>query len=110
MYQDWVNDQQVLFAARKVTTDEFLESMTNSNTLVDHEDNCGMCEHQRIMAQVAHELIALKKTGFVFDDVKVWAEETNRRWNETKYVKTWREAEAAGLDPHQVFEELGWEA
>jgi hypothetical protein len=100
------NDSLAIAASRKQSDKEFLESMSNMDALVDHEDGCGQCEHQRIMAQTARDLLA---AGNITDGIKQWSDESMRRWNETKYVKLWHEEVAAGRDPHKAFEERGWE-
>lgn len=104
--QQQASDYKAISASREMTDKQFLESMSQSDSLVDHEDGCGMCEHQRIMAQVAREMLAAGNTE---DAISKWSDETHRRWNDTKYVKLWQEAVAAGRDPHEVFEERGWE-
>jgi len=87
--------------------ENFLERMSTSDSSVDHEDGCGMCEHLRIMSQVARDMIL---AGEKEDVIKKWSEETEKRWKDTKYFKLWQEAEIAGKDPNKVFEERGWEA
>lgn len=107
--EQMASDQQAIADSRKLSDQDFLHSMSTSDSLVDHEDNCGMCEHQRIMAQVARDMLAAGEKGDKSDVIAKWSNETHKRWNDTKYVKLWQEAVAAGQDPHKVFEERGWE-
>jgi hypothetical protein len=83
---------------------QFLESMAQTDSLVDHEDDCGQCEHQRIMGQVARDLLAEGNHS-----IAAWDKEAKRRWQETKYFKLWQQAKKDGKDPHEVFAEKGWE-
>lgn len=84
------------------TDAELLESMSHIADLAEHEDGCGQCEHQRIMAQVAKEL----KNATVHE----WSAEVEKRWRESKYFKLWDSESKAGRDPNAAFEKLGWEA
>lgn len=89
----------------KVMTDlEFLESMSKCDEAVECEDNCGLCENQRIMAQTARDLLASNEIS-----VQKWSEESKRRWQDTKYFKFYHECLQNGVDPHTAFEERGWE-
>lgn len=89
-----------------MTDHEFLKSMSSMDEYVDHEDNCGQCCHQQIMAQVARELLASDDS----DLVKKWSEITKERWEETKYFKLWQEETLANRDPNLAFSARGWEA
>jgi hypothetical protein len=82
---------------------EFLESMSRMADLAEHEDNCGQCEHQRIMAQTAKDLMP---NG----TIDQWSKECQSRWESSKYYKLWKEEQSAGRDPKIAFEKLGWEA
>lgn len=104
--EQMASDQRAITDSRKMSDQEFLVSMSTMDSLVDHEDNCGQCEHQRIMAQVARDMLAAGEKENV---IGKWSDESHKRWNDTKYVKLWQEAVAAGQDPHKVFEERGWE-
>jgi len=86
-------------------TKQFLESMCQTDCMIDHEDKCGHCEYQKIMAQVARDLLAEDNHS-----ISAWDEETKRRWQDTKYFKLWQEETNAGRDPNKKFEEKGWEA
>jgi hypothetical protein len=81
--------------------------MARSDELTDHDgDTCGMC-HQRILgAEVAREMI---EAGEYEDVVSKWADEVQRRWEDSKFFKLWQEEEAAGRDPRQAFKDRGWE-
>ncbi len=85
---------------------EFLESMARSDRLVDHEDNCGCCAMNIIMAQTARDMLA---EGDILDGIKKWSDESRRRWEDSKYFKLYQQEKAAGRDPHKAFEERGWE-
>lgn len=101
-------DQRAIVAERKLTDAEFLETMSRTDSLIDHEPDtiCGMCHHQFVMAQVARDMIAAGETE---DVIKKWADESDRRWRSSKFVQLWNEAIAADKDPNAVFEERGWE-
>lgn len=87
------------------TDKEFLESMASMDSLLDHDtEACGQCFHQFLMAEVARELLENE-----FYSMNAWSEETKRRWEEGKFFKLWQEADAQGLNPHDVFAEKGWE-
>lgn len=85
---------------------EFLESVSRSDSLVDHPDNCGCCAMNIIMAQTARDMLA---NGEIEDGIRKWSDESRRRWEESKYYKLYQEEKAAGRDPHKAFEERGWE-
>lgn len=104
-------DQRAIVSERKLTDAQFLETMSRTDSLLDHDPDgsccvCGMCHHQFLMAQVAREMIAAGETE---DVIKKWSEESERRWRSSKFVQLWDEAVAEGKDPHTVFEERGWE-
>jgi len=101
-------DQRVIASERKMTDAEFLETMSRTDSLIDHEPDttCGMCHHQFVMAQVARDMIVAGETE---DVIKKWSEEAERRWRSSKFVQLWDEAVAADKDPNAVFEERGWE-
>jgi hypothetical protein len=101
-------DQRAIVAERKLTDAEFLETMSRTDSLIDHEPDttCGMCHHQFVMAQVARDMIAAGETE---DVIKKWSDESDRRWRSSKFVQLWNEAIAANKDPNAVFEERGWE-
>jgi hypothetical protein len=92
----------------KLTDQQFLENMSTSDSLIDHEPDttCGMCHHMFLMAQVARELIASAETENV---IAKWSDETKKRWEESKFFKLWQKATAEGKVPQLAFEELGWE-
>ena len=101
-------DQQILCSEKKLTDQQFLETMSRIDLLIDHAPDtiCGMCHHQFLMAQVARDMLAKGETE---DVIVKWSEESERLWRESKFVQLWREAEANNKDPNKVFEELGWE-
>jgi hypothetical protein len=102
------DDSKLIAESRKMTDEEFVKSMSNSDSLIDHEPNgtCGMCHHQWLMAEVAREMV---KEGNFENAISRWSEETRRRWEDSKFFKLWQEAVADGKEPHAVFEEKGWE-
>lgn len=57
-------------------------------------------------AEVAREMI---EAGEFDDVVSKWATESQRRWEDSKFVKLWQEEQKAGRDPHQAFKDRGWE-
>ena len=88
-----------------MTNRQYLEHVAQMDELLDHEDNCGQCAHQQILAQTARDLLAreqLVAPNEVWDAAKL-------RWQETKYYKLWKEEVAAGRDPNKAFAERGWE-
>lgn len=89
-----------------MTDVEFLESMSKSDELVDHLDNCGLCAHQIIMAECARKMLAEADTE---NGIHKWAERTRQMWEETKYFKLYQQELAAGRNPAKAFEERGWE-
>ena len=101
-------DQKAIIQQKNMTDAKFLETMSRTDSLIDHEPDtiCGMCHHQFLMAQVARDMIA---SGETEDVVKKWSVESDRRWRSSKFVQTWDKAVAEKKDPHVVFEGLGWE-
>jgi hypothetical protein len=106
--EEMLDCAHVLGGQGKVSDQGFLERMARSDKMADHDgETCGMCCQIRIGAQLAREMI---EAGGYEDIVIKWADESKRRWQETKFFKLWKEEEAAGRDPHNAFEERGWEA
>jgi hypothetical protein len=35
--------------------------------------------------------------------------EARRRWEDSKFIKLWQEARQSGCDPHEAFQNRGWE-
>lgn len=92
---------------KKMTDEEFIRSMAESDSLIDHDpEQCGICGHQFIMATVAREMLA---SGDFANAVHRWADEAQKRWRASKYVKLWEDEKAAGRDPKAAFAERGWE-
>jgi hypothetical protein len=90
-----------------VSDQDFLERMARSDELVDHDgETCGMCHNVILGAEVARELI---EGGAYEDVVSRWADETRRRWEQSKFYKLWQAEVEAGRDPHQAFKDRGWE-
>lgn len=85
----------------------FLESMSGIDSLVEHDiETCGMCCHQRIMGEVAREMLEAGETD---NGVQIWSDRAKARWEGTKFFQLWQEETAAGRDPHNAFNERGWE-
>ena len=98
---------KVLAGQGGMSDQDFLERMARSDDLADHDgETCGMCHNMILGAQVAREMLA---AGECEDMVSQWAEETRRRWENSKFFKLWQEEQKAGRDPHKAFEERGWE-
>src|SRR5262245_36832809 len=105
--EDSLELARVLAGQGKISDQDFLERMARSDRLVDHDgETCGMCCNMIIGAQVAREML---EAGEYEDVVGKWAEESRRRWEESKFFKLYQEEKSAGRDPHKAFEERGWE-
>jgi hypothetical protein len=105
--EDSLELARVLAGQGKISDQDFLERMARSDRLVDHDgETCGMCHNMIIGAQVAREML---QAGEYEDVVGKWAEESRRRWEESKFFKLYQEEKRAGRDPHKAFEERGWE-
>jgi hypothetical protein len=105
--EDSLELARVLAGEGRISDQDFLERMARSDRTVDHDgETCGMCCNIIIGAQVAREM---REAGDYEDVVSKWAEETRRRWEDTKFFKLWQEETEAGRDPHKAFEERGWE-
>jgi hypothetical protein len=86
---------------------DFLQRMARSDELVDHDgETCGMCHNLILGAEVAREMI---EAGAYADVVAQWADETRRRWEQSKFYQLWQAEVEAGRDPHQAFKDRGWE-
>jgi hypothetical protein len=98
---------RVLVGQGKISDQDFLERMARSDRLVDHDgETCGMCCNMIIGAQVAREML---EAGEYENVVSKWAGEARRRWENSKFFKLWQEEQKAGRDPHQAFQDRGWE-
>ncbi len=105
--EDSLELAKVLAGQGGVSDQGFLERMARSDELADHDgETCGHCYHLILGAEVAREMI---EAGEYEDVVGRWAEETRRRWEDSKFFKLWQEEQAAGRDPHQAFQDRGWE-
>ena len=105
--EDTLELAKVLAGEGGISDQNFLESMSRSDDLVDHDgETCGMCHNIILGAQVAREMI---ESGEYEDVVGKWAAETQRRWQKSKFFKLWQQEPQAGRDPHKAFEERGWE-
>jgi hypothetical protein len=106
--EDALEAAKVLAGQGAIGDQDFLERMARSDDMADHDgETCGMCHNVILGAQVAREMI---EAGEFEDVVEKWAMETERRWKESKFFRLWQAEEKAGRDPHQAFEERGWEA
>src|ERR1700688_5005276 len=98
---------KVLAGQGEISDQVFLERMARSDELVDHDgETCGMCHNMILGAEVAREMI---EAGEYEDVVSKWATEARRRWEESKFFKLWQKERQAGRDPHQAFQDRGWE-
>jgi hypothetical protein len=105
--EDSLELARVLAGQGRISDQEFLERMAQSDSAVDHDgETCGMCYQIILGAQLAREMIA---AGEYEDVVSKWAEESRRRWEDSKFFKLWQSEKKAGRDPHKAFEERGWE-
>jgi hypothetical protein len=91
---------------------EFLETMARCDRLADHPDaleaagTCGTCATLICHAEAARHLLA---EGEVLDGIKKWSELSRQMWQDTKYFKLYQEEQEAGRDPHEAFNQRGWE-
>ena len=98
---------KVLAGQGGISDQDFLERMARSDELADHDgETCGQCHNMILGAQVAREMI---EAGEYEDVASKWAAETNRRWEESKFVKLWEKEKKAGRDPRKSFKDRGWE-
>jgi hypothetical protein len=105
--EDSLELAKVLAGQGGISDQDFLERMARSDDLVDHDgETCGLCHNIILGAQVAREMI---EAGEYEDVVSHWAAETRRRWEKSKFVKLWQDEQKAGRDPHQAFQDRGWE-
>lgn len=99
--EDSIELAKVLAGEGAMSDQDFLQRMARNDVMVDHDgETCGMCHNIILGAEVAREMI---EAGEYEDVVSKWAEESQRRWRESKLEQ------AAGRDPHKAFEERGWE-
>jgi hypothetical protein len=90
-----------------ISDQDFLARMARSDELADHDgETCGRCHNMILGAEVAREML---EAGAYEDVVTKWADEVQRRWEDSKFFKLWQEEEAAGRDPRQAFKDRRWE-
>src|SRR5258708_5069814 len=95
---------KVLAGQGGINDQDFLERMARTDELADHDgETCGQCHNMILGAQVAREMIA---AGEYEDVVSKWAEETKRRWENSKFFKLWEKEKEAGRDPRKAFKDL----
>ncbi|HVA47013.1 MAG TPA: hypothetical protein VNH11_11655 [Pirellulales bacterium] len=105
--EDSLELAKVLAGQGAMSDQDFLQRMARSDEMVDDDGEiCGMCHNIILGAQLAREMI---EAGEYEDVVSKWAEESQRRWRESKFFKLWQVEQQAGRDPHKAFEERGWE-
>lgn len=105
--EDSLELAKVLAGQGGISDQDFLERMARSDESVDHDgETCGMCYQIILGAQLAREMLA---AGEYEDVVSKWAEESRRRWEAGKFFRLWQEEVRAGRDPHQAFQDRGWE-
>lgn len=101
-----LREAQALAGNEPMSDEEFLTSMATPPIQEHDLDTCGMCTHRWIMHEVAKPMLEVKDFT---NGMQRWAEESERLWQATKFVKAYQDAVAAGKDPHVVFNELGWQ-
>lgn len=106
--EDSIELARVLAGESIMSGQEFLERMARSDDRIflDPETD-GMTHNIVLGAQVAREML---EAGEYEDVVHKWAEESQRRWRESKFFKLWQAEQQARRDPNQAFRERGWEA
>lgn len=105
--EDSLGLAKVLAGDGSISNQGFLERMTRSDELADHDgETCGQCHNMILGAEVAREMI---EAGEYEDVVSKWAAETQRRWQASKFFKLWQEETEGGRDPRKAFEDRGWE-
>jgi len=98
---------KVLAGQGGISDQDFLERMSRSDDLVDHDEKtCGQCHYAMLGAEVAREKI---EAGEYEDVVSKWAAETKRRWENSRFFKLWEKEKKAGRDPPKAFKERGLE-
>lgn len=118
--QECLAHAETLLGKRRMNDREFLESMSRSDRLLDHEDNCGQCHNMWCMAEAAREMLAegnipdespdsSNEGDTYFQGIAKWSDLATRKWQESKYFKLFQEEQAAGRSPSKAFEERGWE-
>ena len=105
--EEFLGLAKVLGGKGSISDNDFLGRMARSDELADHDgETCGQCHNMILGAEVAREMI---EAGEYEDVVSKWAAETQRRWEASKFFKLWQEEKSAGRDPHQAFQDRGWE-
>jgi len=85
---------------------EFLEQMSEMDSLVDHHDNCGECFMQICMAEAARQLLENNDTE---NGIKKWAELSDKLWKDGKYFKLYQQEITKGNNPKKAFDERNWQ-
>jgi len=67
---------------------------------------CGVCAFRKVQGEVAAEILREVEVGE--PDFDEWTERSSKRWDESKFVKLWRDEQAAGRDPAEAFKARGW--
>ena len=88
-----------------MTARRFLEIQADEFGIV-HKDKCGGCAYRRIAAEVAANMLICRLPK---NAIKVWADESQRRWKKTKYYKLWHATKKARRSPARAFKARGWE-
>lgn len=87
-----------------------LHNMTKLDRDLDHDvEVCGLCCHQKIMADTARDLLAKGADPDGREAIEMWEAEVKARWEKSKFYITWQQALSEGKDPRAVFVEKGWE-
>src|SRR3984957_15233119 len=91
--EDSLELAKILAGEGSISDQDFLERMARSDELTDHDgETCGMCHNIILGAQVAREMI---EAGEYEDVVGKWAEESRRRWENSKFFKLWDKEQKA---------------
>ena len=105
--EDMMQTAEVLAGKGSISDQSFLERMARSDELADHDgETCGQCHNLILGAEVAREMI---EAGEYENVVSKWADETQKRWQQSKFFQLWQQEKEAGRDPHQAFKDRGWE-
>ncbi len=99
---------KILIGHISVSDQEFLERMARSaEFVIEDRETCGIACKMLIEADVARELL---DAGEYEDVRRKWSAESWRRWQDSKFFKLWQQEQQAGRNPHQAFQDRGWEA
>lgn len=104
--RDALKTASALSGLDPMADEEFIALVAKPSIQEHDREACGQCCHLWIMYEVAKKMLDAKDFT---NGMRRWAEESERRWQATKFVRVYRDALNAGKDPVKVFEELGWQ-